>query len=199
MPLLPEEVADKTFSRRWRGYDRREVDGFLHHVAADYTAAIHQIGTAAAQRPQPRPYEGLGMEVAAIAQAARQAAEDIRREAERDAERSRSDTETLRQAAREDAEQARRSMDEAQRLRAELDRREQRLAVLEGRILERVRAIEQHAEEVRARAALLDEVSRLESVAKTLRAEVESGIDWPIGEPQWPASDGRTSADPDTP
>ncbi len=85
MPLLPEEVATKTFPRRlWRGYDPREVDAFLQHVAADYTTAIHQVAAASAQRPTS--YDGLGMEMAAIAQATRQAARDLQRTAERDAE-----------------------------------------------------------------------------------------------------------------
>lgn len=184
MPLLPEEVADKTFPRRlWRGYDPREVDAFLRQVAGDYTAAIHQIAVAAAQRPSS--YDGLGMEVAAIAKAARDAAEDVRRKAEHDAE-------TLRRAAQQDAEQARRQLDEAGGLRADVDRREQRLAALEGRILERVREIEQQVDGLRSNAAFLDKVGRLESVAKTLRAEVEAGTGWPSGQLEAPGEPGAS-------
>ncbi|MGH8930917.1 MAG: hypothetical protein ACRDZO_09900 [Egibacteraceae bacterium] len=73
-------------------------------------------------------------------------------------------------------------MDEAQRLSLEVDRRQQRLAALECRMLERVSAIEQQVDELRSKAALLDHVSRLESLAKSLRADVESRTGWPSGQ-----------------
>lgn len=181
MPLLPEEIGSKAFPRRlWRGYDRREVDAFLQQVAADYSAAIHRIASASAQRPTS--YEGFGMEVAAIAQATRQAAQDVQRKAERDAEQVLSEAQQLKRTAREDAERARRDMDEAQRLCVEVDRRQLQLTTLEARMLERVTAIEHQVDELRSTVALLDHVGRLESLAKSLRAEVESRTDWPLGQ-----------------
>src|SRR5436305_2038578 len=55
MPLLPDEVATKTFAHRlWRGYDRSQVDGFLQRVAADYAGAIDRIATLAEDRTAAR-------------------------------------------------------------------------------------------------------------------------------------------------
>ncbi|MCA1836688.1 MAG: DivIVA domain-containing protein, partial [Actinobacteria bacterium] len=88
MPLLPDEVATKTFAHRlWRGYDRSQVDGFLQRVAADYAGAIDRIATLAEDRTAARARvdELLGRLDAAI-ESAQQAADKARRDANTDAD-----------------------------------------------------------------------------------------------------------------
>lgn len=46
--LLPEALGRKHFRVVWRGYDRREVDEFLHEVSEAYSTAIAAAATEAA-------------------------------------------------------------------------------------------------------------------------------------------------------
>ena len=36
MPITSQDIVDKTFSTKFRGYDMEEVDGFLDEVYIDY-------------------------------------------------------------------------------------------------------------------------------------------------------------------
>ena len=40
MPITPQEITDKEFSRKFRGYDQEEVDEFLDKIYIDYEELI---------------------------------------------------------------------------------------------------------------------------------------------------------------
>lgn len=87
MPVLPEEITAQEFRRRWRGYDRGQVAGFLDRVGTDYGGAIDRIAVVADEFARGRAERaeidrGLG----ALTESARQSAERIRRDADADAE-----------------------------------------------------------------------------------------------------------------
>ncbi|HJT03456.1 MAG TPA: DivIVA domain-containing protein [Pseudonocardiaceae bacterium] len=139
MPLLPDEVAAKTFRRRWgRGYDRHQVEAFLRAVASDYGGAISRVAALAEERTRALADNGrLRSEMEALTQSVREAADSARAEAERDAEaihrraeqaaaaiiRQAEDgaaaltrhAESLRSAAQSDADTARRRVEDTER------------------------------------------------------------------------------------
>ena len=167
MSLLPEEIAARTFPRRWRGYDTRQVDGFLQRAAADYAAAIHRISAVAEDQSWARrSREELTGALTDVTQQARQATDQARRDAEDDARsiRSRAEqaaalivrhagetaaaltgqAERLRDAAQQDADAARAHLADAQ----------QRAGQLEEKARQRCEALraetDQHRERLRA-------------------------------------------------
>jgi len=136
MPVLPEEVTATDLRRRWRGYDRAQVEALLGRVGTDYAGAIERVATLAEDRAQSRSAEQearRALEVArhsaaeAAAQARRDAdtdAESIRARAQRAAEliisqaedtaaAYRRQADALREAAERDAEDARARLDAA--------------------------------------------------------------------------------------
>jgi len=145
MPVLPDEVAAKTFARRlWRGYDRSQVDGFLRQVAADYAGAIDRIATIAEDRTAARSrLEDLLSQLSAAVDAAQQTADKARRDADTDAEaiRARAErtatlittqaedaataltrqTQALREVAQADADAARERLADADRRAQQLE------------------------------------------------------------------------------
>ncbi|MDQ2788235.1 MAG: DivIVA domain-containing protein [Actinomycetota bacterium] len=144
MPVLPDEVAAKTFARRlWRGYDRSQVDVFLRQVAADYAGAIDRIATIAEDRTAARSrMEDLLSQLSTAVESAQQTADKARRDADTDAEaiRARAEhTATLITAQAEDAataltrqtqalrEVAQADADAARERLADADRRAQQL------------------------------------------------------------------------
>ena len=40
MPITSQDIVDKTFSTKFRGYDMEEVDGFLDEIYIDYEELI---------------------------------------------------------------------------------------------------------------------------------------------------------------
>ncbi|MGH3843809.1 MAG: DivIVA domain-containing protein [Pseudonocardiaceae bacterium] len=145
MPVLPDEVAAKTFARRLgRGYDRSQVEGFLRQVAADYAGAIDRIATIAEDRTAARSrVEDLLAQLSATVGAAQQAADKARRDADTDAEAIRAraqrtaalittqaqdaataltrQTHALRDAAQADADAARERLTDADRRAQQLE------------------------------------------------------------------------------
>jgi DivIVA domain-containing protein len=145
MPLLPDEVATKTFGHQfWRGYDRSQVNGFVQQVAADYAGAIDRIATLAEDRTAVRScVEDLLGRLGAAVESAKQASDKARRDADTDAEaiRARAEqtatlitaqaeqaaaaltrqTQALREAAQADADAARERLAEATRRAQQLE------------------------------------------------------------------------------
>ncbi|MGH3984101.1 MAG: DivIVA domain-containing protein [Pseudonocardiaceae bacterium] len=145
MPLLPEEVAAKTFGRRhWRGYDRSQVELFLRQVAADYAGAIDRIATTAEDRTRDTiTVEDLLARLGSVVESAQQVADKPRRDAETDADaiRARAEnaasliikqaedtaaaltrqTQALREAAQADADAARERLADANRRAQQLE------------------------------------------------------------------------------
>jgi DivIVA domain-containing protein len=145
MPVLPDEVAAKTFTHQlWRGYDRSQVDGFLQQVAADYAGAIDRIATLAEDRTAARSrVEDLLTRLGAAVESAQQASDKARRDAETDAGaiRARAEhaatlitaqaeeaaaaltrqTQALREAAQADADAARERLADATRRAQQLE------------------------------------------------------------------------------
>lgn len=126
MPLLPDEVAAKTFRRRWgRGYDRHQVQSFLGAVASDYGAAINCLAALAEKRTQSLAGSGLRDEIDALVQSVREAVENGRTETDRDAATIRRQAEqaaaitryaeSLRAAAQSDVDAARCRVEDAER------------------------------------------------------------------------------------
>ena len=139
MPLLPDEVAAKSFRRRWgRGYDCHQVEAFLRDVASDYGAAISRVAVLADERTAAlADNSSLRNEIDALARSVRDVVESGRAEAERDskiiyvraeqaaasithqAEQSAAaltrHAESLRSAAQSDADAARSRVEDAER------------------------------------------------------------------------------------
>lgn len=144
MALAPEEVRDTTFRRRWRGYDRSQVDERLGRVATDYGAAIARIAALAEERSEAQAQrDALRRDIDQVTRSAQEIAERGRRDAERDADavHARAEqaaalivrqaeeaaaaltrqAEALREAAQADADAARRRVTEAEHRAREVE------------------------------------------------------------------------------
>ena len=142
--LTPDEIRHARFRTGLRGLDSSAVTAFLDKVADEMSAIIEQrdrmlakVGEYA-ERDLESEFEIVGREVAAVLQAAREAAEAMRERASLDATRWRSESmaeaEKVRKEAKNDAEALRRdawttgtdlltqTMNETKRLRQEAER-----------------------------------------------------------------------------
>lgn len=169
MPLTPDEIKGQKFPVNLRGYEKEEVDAFLLRVAADYQAAISAIATAA------EPYGALGREVGAVLMAARESAEEIRKDADAESDRVRREAadqvaQVMREAKEEAAERLEDAADRAARLIADAERRardvrdaaEQKSQELLGNLTRRREALHAHEIELEARLDAIDQaVGRL--------------------------------------
>lgn len=87
MPTPPEQITTGRMRRRWRGYDRAEVDALLTAVRTDYSGAVERVAALAEERDQYRAsQERLQQRLAEIGDSARQAAEAARRNGESEAD-----------------------------------------------------------------------------------------------------------------
>ncbi len=83
MPVLPEEITNQSFSRRWRGYDPDRVDGFLARVGTDYAGAIEQVASVAHDGARARTErDEMAGRLDALTRGAREAGEQIRVDAD---------------------------------------------------------------------------------------------------------------------
>jgi colicin import membrane protein len=190
MTLLPEEIAAKTFARRFRGYDRAQVTAFLTQVAADYAAAIHRISAVAEDQSFIRKArEELSTALDEVNCQARQAISRVRQEADEDARAVRARAEQaaaqvirhaeetaavvteqavrLREAARADAEAARARL-------AETEDRAQRLEETARKRCEELRSdATQRAERTRAaELAITERLRVIDHAVTTLRSRI---------------------------
>jgi DivIVA domain-containing protein len=86
MPVLPEEITPASLRRRWRGYDRGQVEALLRRVRADYGGAIERIAAASDDHVRVRiERDDLRARLEALTEAARRDAERIRADADADA------------------------------------------------------------------------------------------------------------------
>lgn len=90
MRITPLDIRNHTFPRKWNGYDREEVEGFLRMVAEDYEAALRAMEGARAtirqleERVQDlQSNEGVLKKTLTTAQ---QLSEDLKHTAMREAE-----------------------------------------------------------------------------------------------------------------
>jgi DivIVA domain-containing protein len=112
--ITPDEIRRSEFRTVRRGLDSAEVSRFLDRIAAQVQELIEENSRLAARlgeyadRDLETEFESLGREVAAVLQAAREAADSMRERATVDAARWRSEAmaevEALRKEARSDAE-----------------------------------------------------------------------------------------------
>jgi DivIVA domain-containing protein len=113
--LSPEDIEGARFPRRARGYDRERVEAFLRRVAEELRRA----------RSRPKgaePYRQLGEEIGGFLQHAKDAAESLRGEAERELEAALQRAEGMVERARREAEELKRDAQrEADELRARAD------------------------------------------------------------------------------
>ncbi|CAN5842030.1 hypothetical protein BH23ACT5_BH23ACT5_13050 [soil metagenome] len=116
-PPTPDEIRRASFRSAFRGFDPGEVEEYLARVALSQEELETQRDRLAtrlgefAERDLQSEFETVGREVAAVLEAARQAAETMRERASDDAARWRSEAEaeaeTMRREARSDAESLR--------------------------------------------------------------------------------------------
>jgi len=144
MPVLPENITAGRLQRRWRGYHPKQVEALLADVRTDYAASIDRIAALADEREHYRAgQEQLRARLTEVADSARGAADQARRqgEAEADAIRARAErvaaaiisqaeqaaeagtrhTQALRATAEQDAETAQRRLAEADRRAQQLE------------------------------------------------------------------------------
>jgi DivIVA domain-containing protein len=144
MPVLPEEITAQPFRRRWRGYDRRQVDGLLDRVGRDYAGALERIGdldddggraraerdeldrrltalTATQGQATEAARRDADADAATVRRRAEQAAALIVRQAEEAAEACTRRAEALRAGAQADADAARQRLEDADQRARELE------------------------------------------------------------------------------
>jgi DivIVA domain-containing protein len=144
VPVLPEDISAHSFRRRWRGYDREQVDGLLGRVSAGYGGAIERLAESAEDGARARAERAeLDRRLGALSESARQASEQARREADADAAaiRARAEraaelilaqaeeaaaactrrAEALRASAQADADAARQRLEDADRRARQLE------------------------------------------------------------------------------
>ncbi len=115
--LTPDAIAQRQFKAAFRGIDQEEVKAFLSVLATELQEARAERDRLANQladlggRDLRNEFDTVGVEVAAVLQAAREAAEAMRERAAADAQRWRSETmseaEKKKLSARSDSEQMR--------------------------------------------------------------------------------------------
>jgi DivIVA domain-containing protein len=170
--LTPDEIANRAFGRKGRGYAEPEVRSFLKRVAEELTIARERerelgatIDSLEEQLRAPRPLtepellEALGDETARLLRSAREAGDDIRRKADERAARITED-----------------AIIESERVRAEaVEMYSQRAAEADARAADLVAAAEADAIATRERALAegdaLVEAARLQGRDMVLEAK----------------------------
>jgi cell division septum initiation protein DivIVA len=143
MPVLPENITAATLQRRWRGYHPKQIESLLADVRTDYAASIDRIAALADEREHYRAgQEQLRARLTEVADSARGAADQARRQGEAEADAIRARAERVAAAIISQAEQAaeagtrhtqavrataEQDAETAQRRLAEADRRAQQL------------------------------------------------------------------------
>lgn len=177
MPLLPEQISTRTLRRRWRGYDREQVEELLARVAADYTGAIERIAHEATQPPETlaRARAEAATEAAAIHARADHTADTIIARAEQAAQALTRQAETLRTQAQTDADTARARLEQADTRAHHQDhdarQRWEALRTAEHELQTRVHHFEQTLARLRDKITLLDQISETEDALATIRAQ----------------------------
>ena len=191
--LAPDDVARRSFSTTFRGYDQHEVRGFLTRVAAEVRMLLdrerelrRRLDAVERHRPPPAPaaepdeqqlITALGAEAARVIQAAREAAVEIRskaeehvgrlvREAQDEAARVRTEAEQLLEIRTADAEQAAEAIrgEAGQEADAEIERA-------------RARGREMVAEAQAVRERLLRDLARRRRTAHAQIEQLRAGRD----------------------
>lgn len=183
-----DRIEAMTFSVTLRGYDRQEVDAFLHAVASDYRKVIRSARDAvnaarsaarapAMPPPSPTPpaapappiFEDIGGRVTAILNSAAEAAGEIKDAAEKDAlairQRAREEAERLRRSSAEILGEAKQAQAWSERQMAELEaaaRSQAELIVTEAQ-----QQAAQFEAEARERVTIMD---------RTVRANIDAAI-----------------------
>lgn len=199
MSVCPEEITTASLRRRWRGYDRTQVEALLTRIATDYTGALDRIATLGEDRAQYRAdYQQLQQRFDEIGSSARAAAEQARRDADTDAKTIRARAEQsaaliisqaeeaaaacTRQAhsLRSDAEQ---DVTAAHRRLAEADRRAQQLEDAARDRWDAMRAeTEKRFEHLQmAERRFADRIRHVEEILAAVRTEVHLGPPPPEG------------------
>jgi DivIVA protein len=198
MPVLPDELTTASLPRRWRGYDRGQVEGLLRRVGADYGGAIERIAAVSDDHERARlERDDLRRQLDELTESARRDAELIRGDADSDAAAIRRRAEeasdsrlrqvdVLRLGAQRDADAARARLEDADRrareledaardrwdaLRADTEARIEQLHIAERRFADRVGRAEAALSDLRSQLALLDQVQQAEAALATIRAE----------------------------
>ena len=87
MPVIPEEITTAHLQRRWRGYDRTQVETLLRRIGGDYAGALERLATTAEDRARTQMAEQqLRQDLHTAQQSTRASVERARRDVEADAE-----------------------------------------------------------------------------------------------------------------
>lgn len=208
MKITPLEVESEQFTRRLRGYDRTEVDGFKRLVAArleelgrESTGLREELAQTKKELAELKERE-KGVQEALLA--ARQFADEIRQQAQREAEILRAEGELAGEGLKREAERA---LVQLQREVAELRQQRARLIVELRSLLEgHLRLLELQSEEVVHKGAAAASVSRADAgpalrtpgMAAPRAASQEAAGRWqqprPVAAPASASSEARPAA-----
>lgn len=184
MSLSPDEIEHKNFVVALRGYDKNQVDEFLKAVADEYREVVRAKERAlksAGEGPFD-PFEQLGEQVAAIARAAADGANQILAEAERSRsallESARREAAMIREQAVQELEAARAQRDqvirEASEVRASAEQEAARVkAAAEEQVVEAARLREQAKADSDVVVYLLEAAWAEVAAAEELRVAAE--------------------------
>lgn len=143
--LSPEDPDYVSFNTSRRGYDRNEVDAYLRDIAAELKEAR--------ELRSERMYEGLGEEIGSLLQHAKDSADDMQAQAEKDAATTRSEAEADARRLRQDATnhagsiKANAEHDATARIK-EADERVAALELQEVEIRERIKSLRTELESI---------------------------------------------------
>jgi cell division initiation protein len=186
MDLRPEDILERDFTSRRRGYDVDEVDGFLELVARRVLELQQELEET--RRRFDKPMERAGQELSELFARAQEIGDSYTAEAEALLARARDDTQNERtriiEEARAAAEEQRSQATEeaATRLREAEGRAEEILRQAEDEAEARAKAAEDRLRAVEQRISALkksegDLVARLREVEESLRTVAGLGTE----------------------
>lgn len=115
MRITPVDLANQTFSIRFRGYDRKQVDEFLQQLYEDYGAVVAELASLKAREQQAQErlahYENIEETLRNALVLAQNTLDDAK-------ERARSERDAM---VREGEERCRKMLDDAARERVKLE------------------------------------------------------------------------------
>lgn len=143
MALTPEQIARREFFTVLRGYDKAEVEEFLHEVASDYAALLDAYESA--RNTPVDAYESVGQEVSSLLKTARESSDSLQAQAQSKVDDLLRQAESDAKIAREKAEAA------AHDLLVDAERRVALLRQNEGELKTRLDDLSTMLDDVRSR------------------------------------------------
>ena len=171
MALTPEQIARREFFTVLRGYDKGEVEEFLHEVASDYAGLLDAYE--AARNTPVDAYESVGQEVSVLLKTARESSDALLAQAQSKADEILAQAQSDAKISREKAEAT------AHDLLADAERR---VALL-------------HQNEMELSTRLDELIAMLGDVRSRLAAGDSDSLGGPTTEPSSPAREQEADED----